>query len=237
MMNPIAAVKGLHAFVSVVRNTKRLEPVFALADSLENDKFLVPVIEDLKRTEEGATALATLRRLPPWDLPALASYPEGSLGKSFYDHLRTAKIDPSALPTLPASDPRAYVRAHLYETHDLWHALTGFDVDEAGELGLQAFYLAQFRSPLALAILAAGFLNTALYAMEDRVRRMDAISVGWGMGRFAKPIFGIDWESLLAEPISEVRKRYRVMPVIAALEGAKGHRAPLHSARDAASLA
>jgi ubiquinone biosynthesis protein Coq4 len=31
-----------------------------------------------------------------------------------------------------------------YETHDIWHVVTGFHTDVAGELGLQAFYLAQF---------------------------------------------------------------------------------------------
>ena len=44
-----------------------------------------------------------------------------------------------------------YVRAHLRETHDVWHPVTGFDTDVAGELGLQAFYLAQFQAPLLAA--------------------------------------------------------------------------------------
>jgi ubiquinone biosynthesis protein Coq4 len=34
----------------------------------------------------------------------------------------------------------AYVLSHLYEMHDLWHAVIGFETDVAGELALQAFY-------------------------------------------------------------------------------------------------
>lgn len=214
MKKLLATIKGVRAFVTVVRDTSSLEPIFQLRESLTNPKFLTPMIEDLKeRSPEATMAFRVLRRLPPWDFAALDALPEGSLGRHFAEHVRAAGIDPAALPTLPAHDEYDYVSAHLYETHDLWHALTGFDIDPAGELGLQAFYLAQQRSGLSLAILSAGMLNTAFYAMEDRVPRMDAISVGWGMGRVAKPLFGIDWESLFPEPLDEVRARYRIVPV------------------------
>jgi len=221
MRKLVAAIKGVHAFVTVVRNTKRLEPIFALRESLSDPALIRPMIDDFKRSEEGVTAFRRLRRLPPWNIAALDALPEGSLGRHFATHLRESDIDPAALPTLSANDEYEYVSAHLYETHDLWHALTGFGVDEAGELGLQAFYLAQSPTRLALAILAAGCLNTALFAMEDRTRRMDAISVGWGMGRYAKPLFGIDWEALLHEPLAAVRARYRVVPVTEAFAAVK----------------
>ncbi|WP_394845764.1 Coq4 family protein [Pendulispora brunnea] len=218
----MATIKGVRAFVTVVRDTSSLEPIFQLRESLTNPKMLTPMIADLKeRSAEARTAFRTLRRLPPWNFASLDALPEGSLGRHFAEHVRAAGIDPAALPTLPAHDDFGYVAAHLYETHDLWHALTGFDIDVAGELGLQAFYLAQQRSGLSLAILSAGMLNTAIYAMDDRVRRLDAISVGWGMGRYAKPIFGIDWESLLPQSLEEVRARYRIVPVTQAFNQVK----------------
>ena len=209
-----SAIKGLRAFVTVVRNTKSLEPIFELRNSLASPELIAPMIDDFKRTEEGRAAFRLLRRLPPWDLAALDALPEGTLGRHFVNHLRAAAIDPAALPTLPAHDEYDYVAAHLYETHDLWHALTGFGVDEAGELGLQAFYLAQARAPLPLAILSAAFLNTAIYAMDDRIRRMDAIALGWRMGRDAKALFGLDWETLLREPLADVRRRYGIVPAV-----------------------
>lgn len=211
MIRAFAAVKGLVAFTTIVRAPNQLGKVFELRESFTEPKFLDPMIVDLKSTEHGREAFRLRRRLPPIDLDALAALPEGSLGQVYAAHMRAAGLDPAALPQLRAADDYDYVSAHLYETHDLWHALTGFDADVAGELGLQAFYLAQFNGPLPYAILAAGLLNTMFYAQDERAPRMDAIALGWQRGRAATPLFGIDWESLLPLPVAEVRARYGVV--------------------------
>ena len=105
----------------------------------------------------------------------------------------------AAIPTLPVSDEFTFIRAHLYETHDVWHAVTGFGADVAGELGLQAFYGAQAPSTLPLFLLAMGFLNTAIYSPDERERRIDAIARGWEMGRNAQALFGVRWDELWGE--------------------------------------
>ncbi len=33
---------------------------------------------------------------------------------------------------------------HLYQTHDIWHVVTGWGNDLPGEVGLGGFYSAQF---------------------------------------------------------------------------------------------
>ena len=43
-----------------------------------------------------------------------------------------------------------YVIKRLRQTHDLWHVLTGIDLDVPGELELQAFTLLQMRVPSTL---------------------------------------------------------------------------------------
>jgi ubiquinone biosynthesis protein COQ4 len=40
------------------------------------------------------------------------------------------------------------------------HVLTGFDIDGPGELGLQAFNLAEVRSPLAVLLIVGRLLGT-----------------------------------------------------------------------------
>jgi ubiquinone biosynthesis protein Coq4 len=124
--------------------------------------------------------------------------------------MRANGLDPKAIPTLPAGDDLAFLRAHLYETHDVWHVVSGFSTDVAGELGLQAFYAAQTPGGLPLALLAMGCLNTALYDMADREPRMTAIARGWEMGRSARPLFGVRWEALWAVPLDEVRRELHV---------------------------
>jgi ubiquinone biosynthesis protein Coq4 len=135
--------------------------------------------------------------------------------------MRANGLDPAAIPTLPGADETEFVRAHLYETHDVWHAVTGFRTDVAGELGLQAFYAAQAPGGLPWMLLAMGFLNTALYAMAEREARFEAISRGWEMGRRARPLFGVGWDALWSTPIDEVRRSlgvdaYGAVPALAA---------------------
>jgi ubiquinone biosynthesis protein Coq4 len=167
--------------------------------------------EHFVRDERGARAFEDKPRLHV-DLDALSKLKPGTLGRVFADHMRANKLAPSAIPTLASNDDLAFIRAHLYETHDVWHAVTGFRTDVAGELGLQAFYAAQGPGGLPLMILAMGFLNTALYAMNEREARLEAISRGWEMGRRARPLFGVRWSEWWERPIEQVRLELGVEP-------------------------
>jgi ubiquinone biosynthesis protein Coq4 len=51
-----------------------------------------------------------------------------------------------------------------------------------------------------------GLLNTAIYAMGERERRLEAITRGWQMGKSARTLFGVRWEELWNRPIADVRK-------------------------------
>ena len=113
-----------------------------------------------------------------------------------------------------------YTYQHFRETHDVWHTATGFGVDVAGELGLQAFYAAQFRSPLAVNILALGLLNTFFFSMDDAPKRLTAIARGWTMGQAAKSFFGFDWAAHWATPIADVRALLDVREPGAAISSA-----------------
>lgn len=57
-------------------------------------------------------------------------------------------IDPSPVQSL-----QEFIVHRLRETHDIVHVLIGFGTDPTGELGLQAFNLAQNRSPLAVMLI------------------------------------------------------------------------------------
>jgi ubiquinone biosynthesis protein Coq4 len=105
-----------------------------------------------------------------------------------------------------------FIRTHIYDTHDVWHVMTGFGVDIAGELGLQAFCAAQTPYALPTLILAMGFLNTAMYGLSDCERRMNAVSRGWQMGLRAKPLFGIPWDDHWGRPLDELRREFAIEP-------------------------
>jgi ubiquinone biosynthesis protein Coq4 len=208
--NPLRVLMMGRAWWRIVRDTSRLDEVFALADSLASPTVLGMIVDAFRQTPEGAHALETRPRLGPLDLPSLRRLPPNTFGRAFVDHLDGNGLDPNALPTRPADDEATYVQAHLFETHDVWHALTGFGADVAGELGLQAFYLAQFPARLSAAILSAGLANTMLFAFDDRDRRMDAIVRGWTLGRRARSVLGVDWSKLWTADLGDVRRSFGV---------------------------
>jgi ubiquinone biosynthesis protein Coq4 len=213
-MNPLNMAKAARAFWRITMDPNRLNEVFELAYSLADDKVMGEMVDYVKRDATGAQALAEKTRLRV-DLNELRHLPEGTLGRVFADNMIAQGLDPAAIPTLPSDDDKEYIQAHLFETHDVWHAVTGFGTDVPGELGLQAFYMAQLIGKLPTAILASGFLNTLLFNHDERGPRMDEIARGWQMGRKARQLFGVRWDKLWSTPLTEVRRALGLEPGVA----------------------
>lgn len=211
----VRRIQALRCFVVLARDPRRLDVVFSLRESLDDPSALEPVLQRLRAQPGPAAALRTRPRLPRIDLPTLRAMPAGSVGHAYAAFMDGQGLDPNAIPKLEATDDASYLSAHLYETHDVWHVLTGFAPDVAGELGLQAFYLAQLEGPLPVAILAAGLLNT-LGTLGDARPRMEAIVRGWELGNRARPFFGVRWADLLARPLADVRRDLGLDPALAA---------------------
>jgi ubiquinone biosynthesis protein Coq4 len=206
---PLRAAKALFSLAQLVRDPNKLGQVFEMADALADEEGLTELVDRLSANPDIKKALAERHRMKI-DLKALAKLPEGTLGRVFADKMNAAGLDPSALPDLASPNPATYFRAHLYETHDVWHAVTGFGMDVYGEIGLQAFYLAQIESPLPLLLLAVGFLRMALYEVENGQKLMNEVARGYAMGKQAQTFFGVHWDELWSLPLAEVRRRLNV---------------------------
>jgi len=206
MKKRIRSLRGIVSMVRLVRDPDRLDEVFALADAMANDEILSQLAAAFAEDPRGARALVERPRIGRVDLQALRSLPEGTLGRTFAEHMIANGLDPAALPSLESHDAASFVRAHLYETHDVWHAVTGFKTDVAGELGLQAFGLAQFPSRLGALLIAGGLLHAAISRFDDRDARMREIVRGWLLGKRARKLFGMRWGEMWSRPIDEIRR-------------------------------
>jgi len=207
-MKPVAIAKALWAYGRIVRDPNRLADVFSLSDALTNPVIMERIAANI-RARGAAAALAEKHRIVV-NLVELDKLPEGTFGRTYSMFMRQNGLTPDAIPHLESLDEYSFIRAHLYETHDIWHAATGFKSNVAGELGLQGFYASQIDGALPAAILAAGLLNTALTMPADRAERFEEIGRGIAMGARAKLFFGVKWDKLWDRPLATVREELSI---------------------------
>lgn len=210
-MKALNTLRMVKSFWTLSQDPNRLDEVFAIADRGANLKVLAEVAAVGAKSEQGAKALREGTRLGEINLEKLRKLPEGTLGRVFAEHMIANKLDPNDIPvpTHEAGDVR-YVKTHLRETHDIWHVVTGFNTDVAGEIGLQAFYLAQLPSRLSAVLISMAFLHLATKNMTPRDTLMTEVMRGWAIGKKARPFFGYPWAEKWATPIEDVRKELGV---------------------------
>lgn len=202
------AAKALRKLVS---NPDDLPQVFTLIESLQGsapERFYA----GFQRTEEGRELLKNEPDIVKYlgNREWLKSLPEGSLGRAYLDFVESEGI--SAEGIIEASkkgahekdDHLTFIRARMRDTHDLWHALTGYKGDVKGELALLGFILAQNFQPGIAAIISAAMVRGI--AGDD----LWLIADGFVRGKRAAWLPSVKWEELLDKPVSEVRKLLKV---------------------------
>ena len=84
----------------------------------------------LREQPGPAEALRARRPASRIDLDSLAGLPPGSLGQVFATHCRERNLDPNLI-RVPEADETGWMLNHLYQTHDIWHVVTGWGNDLA----------------------------------------------------------------------------------------------------------
>jgi ubiquinone biosynthesis protein COQ4 len=161
---------------------------------------------------ERPSLLATLS-----DLDSLAALPEGSFGRTYAEFMRRERIDAKGLVDAAQAvaeprdlDPeRDWFFQRLRDMHDLWHVLTGYGRDLAGEAANLSFSYAQTRNRgIGVIVLASAVLgpwSASLYWPRYLWR-------AWRRGRRTLPLPMAAYEELLPLPLQEARRRLRIDP-------------------------
>lgn len=200
-------LRALRTFHGLIKDPGRLDQVLSLTSStaaLLGDEELPPALTDfITRGEET----------PIIDVDALRTLPEGTLGRCFADHMDRLGFHTDDLEhDFPSGNELALVSQHIGRMHDVHHVLTGFGTDIPGEIGLQAFYLANFEAGPSQAILAAVMLRPLVVGegREEVPAVMDALTEGWQRGKQAACIFGVDWSAHWDRPLADVQADFRL---------------------------
>lgn len=196
----------LKGAITLIRNPGRADATPDIEDGVVNIKATKLAVEYVKTKPGVAEIIAERYVAPSPDMEALAKCPEGTLGYCFAKYIKDTGFDPNYYRAVKIEDDTTYIIHRLRQTHDIWHVVTGLGSDVNGELGLQAFCLAQIRIPLPIILLAGGLIRTLITAPDEIEHLLDRIAVGYRMGSRAKPFLAQKWEENWEKPISELRK-------------------------------
>lgn len=189
------------------------DAALSVADNLYLLGLLEFEIQYLKQTHTHVEQFKSRYMLPEINLQHLQKLTEGSVGKVYSDHMVKNNLQPDFYKIHAIVNDTTYMMMWMRQTHDFWHAITGFQTSVPHELGLQAFMQAQVNTPLA-PLLIGGRIIAATFKNFGEVREiLDSVSKGWTMGRDAKCIFPIHWDKHLQTPMSELRKEFGIVPV------------------------
>lgn len=213
LQSMVQTVRGLKAFVTLLWDSSgNLQPVWELSRSLVDSDAFQLAVASMKATPTVAALLAERYMAPPHDLIALQQYPQGSLGYVYAHYMQRSELQPLQ-PAIAINADTHYVEARWQQTHDIWHIITGFDTSAIGEIGLQAFYLAQLQLPLSSLLIANTLISVTLLQPEALNALFSAIARGWSMGKTAKPLIAQKWEEAWEKPVVVWRRELNVYPV------------------------
>ena len=209
-IRPIQAVQALRR---LMKNKEDTVQVFKLARALDG-----PVSErnyqTFRQLPIGQTVLSEKRDLARalMDRGHLATLPEGSLGRAYYDFVTREGLSPEGFQkdmeasgedlTRYGEDRMRYIYRFRH-AHDLYHVLTDYGRDELGELSLLAFTSAQsgYRS-FRLISFFGGLKARGRY---PGIKIGPLIKEGARLGKAAQDFSHTDWEGMLSDPLDQVR--------------------------------
>ena len=206
----LQSLQMLVGLAKFIKNPDSLESVFAVASSVQNSPLATQMGRHLLSQPGIEAMLADQWRPGPINLDALEALPEGSLGHTYAHQLKAQGLTPDSLiDPAPITNKREFLIHRLRETHDIVHVLTGFGTDGPGELGLQAFNLAQNRSPLAAMLIFGGMLK-CLQDDGPLEALLHALSRGFDLGLKAPCVISYRLEDGWERPLSEWRQELKL---------------------------
>ena len=173
--------------------------------------------EGQRLLEERSSLLTVLS-----ELNELAALPPATFGRAYADFMRAEKLDPNGIvaefrdadSTSAPDDPdMLWFFERMDTAHDLWHVLTGYGRDEAGEAANLAFTMAQLESRgVKLLTLAAAVIGPKDLSLSWQ----RYLFAAWRRGRRASWLPLARYEELLPLPLDEVRSRLSIIPAAVA---------------------
>ncbi|MBE9173581.1 pyrroloquinoline quinone biosynthesis protein [Cyanobium sp. LEGE 06143] len=226
-LDRVASAESIQQFLDLadlaVGAGQSADNVFMLSHRLRASRPMQLCLSRLQRDPASWAWVEQRRPISPYNLEALRAMPKGSLGHTYGTVMATLGYDINFFPE-PAffnnlESDADYINYRVYATHDIHHIVTGFSLDNYGELGVISASVAQFSHPgLAFTDLIA--LLTSWFRTDTPIDELDnpreqarttayvfrMISRGLELGLEAQPLFPVNWPERLEQNLEELRK-------------------------------
>lgn len=219
LARPLEFRRAFRALRTLIADPNDTAQVFTIIEALSGNAPL-RMLARYRREPEGQKLLATRPNILAVlsDRARLEAMPQGSLAHAYLafidregitaDGLVDASVqgETKAWREVIGTD-ETFLYDRLRDTHDLWHAVTGYKGDVLGEAALLAFSAAQTKNMgVALIVLGAIGRSKSFTVMRMLFRAFrTALGAAW--------LPAVDWEALLPLPLTEVQARLRIPPV------------------------
>jgi len=232
MENPPPTVNGRRewrrawaALRALIADSQRTDLAFEVIDALSGNSF-ERSFQQFRNNPDGRRLLADRPSLLQTlsDRTTLANLPAGSFGRAYLTFINAADLSPEGLvaaeataearnPRPPADADRQFFANRMRDMHDLWHVLTGYGMDEAGEAALLAFNLGQIPN-LGMALIVAA--SAVIGPKDVHLSFPRYLLQAWRRGRGTPMLSVAAYERLLPRPLDEVRQLLGIPAIRAA---------------------
>ncbi|HEX8301705.1 Coq4 family protein [Sphingomonas sp.] len=229
---------ALSALRRLLANGDDTEQVFRIMRALNGDVTQRNYRRLLSSPAGGAIAYKRVElaeRLT--DRAWIDSFATGTVGAAYRGFLDSTgysadglvEVSMTEFANVQVDHPYTWMGRRERDIHDLWHVITGYKADEhLGEACLVAFSYAQ-TGGLGWAFIGLGAALKSI-RVTGSLDFFKAVMEGYARGKRAAWLHGEDYETLLAEPLDQVRRRlniaepvkYRIAQASLAAAGLKG---------------
>lgn len=218
--------RAAKAFFAVAADTSRSDEVAALAVALEGNT-MEKYFQRFRSHPEGQRLLKEKPSLYDAlkDRDRMLSLPEGTLGHAYGMYMQQERLDATFYSELTDNfvdgngvfdEDRRYFRRRLRDSHDMWHALTGYGADQLGEAAVLAFSNGQFWVPGAALLISPAFFLGPLAFPNERLGWHKYMIQAYLRGRRASWLPFARYEELLDRPLVAVQQMFDIAPAHAA---------------------
>ena len=216
---PLEPLTAFRAFRKLVRNKEDTAQVFEIRRALSGRSLARGYDRMLKTMEGGRQAFLREELAHRLDDPAwLARFQPGTVGAAYRDFREARGFTAEGLadearkvaPLVDAPHPVIWYSRRIRDIHDIWHVLTGYQTDALGEACVVAFSHAQTGN-LGFAFIGWGAARE-IQRENPAIPARRAVLQAWRIGRAARWLPALDYETLFAEPLYLARARLNLRP-------------------------